>query len=441
MKRRREIVFVLSALAAVLAMLVVVALVAFFYDVPHPDDSDLRPIIKNVANEDNAIVELRKLSKTLKIAHEDFPELGLTDGSSVIKFYSVLNGNSEGDERMVRSIIAKNKQMVSLLFAAMEKPELQFDEGFVAINKTYRNDRAIKMLNGSMQYMQLRWKHMLHDGILMEVMDELFLIRKFALRYTAAPDGFMNSFLMGLAADAICLRTAMQNIGRFKDKLTCLEISRRLSKNEISKDNFITMMRGSYVYEESLMRLPEPGQYYLNPISRSNSRYFYKPNMTRARLCQLTRDVIKNVRNDIVPVFDQSTLDAYEKRDDLCYLIRPNSSGEAMAVLGVIESASEYIRVLNLQASTRQIACAFALRAYWLDHHALPETLDVLVPAYIDSVPEDPFIKKPMQYNASKALLYCAGPERLVDDGSFAFEEDAEPFGRRAFVILDWAKK
>ncbi|AWI09778.1 hypothetical protein CKA38_11420 [Ereboglobus luteus] len=434
--------FALSAFAAVLA---VAALVAVFYDAPCPDDSDLRPVIKTVADEDNAMVVMRELSKTLKIAHEDFPELELTDGSSVKKFYSVLysdlSGESEGDDRMVRLIIEKNNPAIALFFEAIKKPELQFGVASKEINDIFQDNHTILALINTMRLMQSRWKHKMQYGLSKEVMSELYLVRNFAQRYMAAPDGRMGTFLSGLSADAMCLAAAMQSLEQFSDKSICLEISHRLSREELNKDSFIKMMKGSYAFHEGCLRLREPGMYFFPPVSRSSWRYFYKLNMTRARLCQLTRDVIKDASNDISPVFDQATRETYENVDELRHIIRPNSSGAAIAVASVIDCETVYIRMLNMQAITRQIACAFALRAYWLDYHTLPKSLDVLVPAYMDSVPEDPFIKKPMQYDASKTLLYCAGPERLVDDGSFAFEEDAEPFGRRAFVILDWAKK
>jgi hypothetical protein len=67
----------------------------------------------------------------------------------------------------------------------------------------------------------------------------------------------------------------------------------------------------------------------------------------------------------------------------------------------------------------RLLATSFALRAYWLAHHAYPTSLTQLCPAYLSGVPGDLFDQdRPFKYrlSGSKYVLYSVGPDG-VDDG------------------------
>ncbi len=53
------------------------------------------------------------------------------------------------------------------------------------------------------------------------------------------------------------------------------------------------------------------------------------------------------------------------------------------------------------------------MRVYRLEHEVLPETLDVLVPDFIDQVPIDPFSaeKKPLNYSRKNREIWSVGAE------------------------------
>ena len=72
------------------------------------------------------------------------------------------------------------------------------------------------------------------------------------------------------------------------------------------------------------------------------------------------------------------------------------------------------------KARLLQAATAAAIARYQLEHGAPPEQLDVLVPAYIMSVPEDPFDLQPMRYRREEDsyLLYSIGPNGKDDGGT-----------------------
>ena len=70
-------------------------------------------------------------------------------------------------------------------------------------------------------------------------------------------------------------------------------------------------------------------------------------------------------------------------------------------------------------AATRVL---IALKAFKVQKGRLPETLDELVPEYLDAVPLDDFDGKPLRYNAEKKVIYSVGKD-LRDDGGMTKEE------------------
>jgi len=53
----------------------------------------------------------------------------------------------------------------------------------------------------------------------------------------------------------------------------------------------------------------------------------------------------------------------------------------------------------------------------------LPQTLDALVPEYLDAVPRDGFDGRPFRYDRARRILYSVGPN-LTDDGADALPQD-----------------
>jgi hypothetical protein len=88
-------------------------------------------------------------------------------------------------------------------------------------------------------------------------------------------------------------------------------------------------------------------------------------------------------------------------------------------------------------ALDRLLEVQFALRAYYLDHHAYPSELKILAPVYLPSVPLDPFSEnKPLKYKdeGQKYLLYSVGPD-AVDNGGAPI--DNNPYLSRGHLNIE----
>ena len=78
----------------------------------------------------------------------------------------------------------------------------------------------------------------------------------------------------------------------------------------------------------------------------------------------------------------------------------------------------------------RMLIIKLALRAYELDHGALPQSLSQLVPDYLPTVPIDPFSDKPFHCEltnmASGYTIRSFGPDRDDDNGQPFIRENGD---------------
>lgn len=90
-----------------------------------------------------------------------------------------------------------------------------------------------------------------------------------------------------------------------------------------------------------------------------------------------------------------------------------------VANIFVVDVERMAVSFFRAQAERRSTAVALAIRLYRLDHNdAFPPTLDALVPAYLPSIPVDPFDGKPLRYDPQRKRVWTVGDD-LQDDGGF----------------------
>lgn len=115
-----------------------------------------------------------------------------------------------------------------------------------------------------------------------------------------------------------------------------------------------------------------------------------------------------------------------QKRSPLHFLglfLRPNPIGRILYRL--LTPATQAILGKRCEVET-EVSCirvVAACLAYERDNGQLPDSLADLVPAYIDSVPRDPWNGKALQYLPDKAIVYAVGND-LIDSGGSTVVSD-----------------
>jgi hypothetical protein len=115
-----------------------------------------------------------------------------------------------------------------------------------------------------------------------------------------------------------------------------------------------------------------------------------------------------------------------------CELPIPKNTAEKLShimssilVPSLERSVTLHFRTLAMR---RMAAVALAIRLYELDRGHRPASLDLLVPDYLDAMPEDPFAADGRSFGyspeASPPVLYSVNSDGRDDGGEFAFKEE-----------------
>lgn len=97
-------------------------------------------------------------------------------------------------------------------------------------------------------------------------------------------------------------------------------------------------------------------------------------------------------------------------------------------------------KVIATESIRRLAGTAVALKRYQLKHGEWPETLEVMVPEFLTTVPTDPGDGQPLRYrrqSGNEFLLYTLG-DNGKDDGGEAVREDGTTVNPRFQVGNDW---
>ncbi len=107
-----------------------------------------------------------------------------------------------------------------------------------------------------------------------------------------------------------------------------------------------------------------------------------------------------------------------DRLSNIGLLLRPNPVGRILFVITVPSMESTLSHVCYTEMHASAVRVLVACHAYKRERGELPETLDQLVPAYLDAVPRDPYDGKPMRYSKSKAIIYAVGVDLVDSNGS-----------------------
>jgi hypothetical protein len=100
--------------------------------------------------------------------------------------------------------------------------------------------------------------------------------------------------------------------------------------------------------------------------------------------------------------------------------------------LFVIPDTAE-TRLAHVNCVNRLLEVQLALRAYYVNHGRYPTALNVLVPAYVPSVPADPYADSGLlryRLAAKRYVLYSVGPDGVDDGGKPIVNPKGDAYGR-----------
>ena len=384
-----------------------------------PKDDDLRLARVEISDEENAFGLLEQAAEKVYWPEEEPKEEQL---------YKILAGET-WDSQLVDELIEKNQESLRLLEIGLARIDLR-------IPPISGIDYEAGYLYGWTRLGQtcaLRATWLFKRGQEKEAFDQAMKLVRFGNMVEGCGGSLIHGWV-GVALKGI-------GLGRLRSivKETTLEADsvspyvRALAEYAVDEQALADCLRVEYMVAagiiDDLVSGKQKPEALFDDVSAEAARsllgkYHFQANRTKRMFAETYRPAIENLtRNygEMKPYEEVSYphgLSLY--KDMLC----GNSAGKmlyafVMPALGRTEitKCSESVFL----AATRLL---LALKCYKLEKGRLPESLEELVPAYIEKVPLDDFDGQPMRYSREKKIIYSVG-EDLKDSGG-----SEEPEGR-----------
>lgn len=185
-----------------------------------------------------------------------------------------------------------------------------------------------------------------------------------------------------------------------------------------SNERLAEAMKGFYTFERKLILGPEKGEAPLPPehVTAREGWMQFKPNATLRLFADSFRELADACKPAVFAKTSQLSHRLYQRVSGVQGIGNPNSSGEAYFASRILRYAQMPERMNLARAKHQIVMTLFSVRRSVAAEFQVPESLEELVPKYLDAVPKDPFTGAPIGYNAEKGLIYSVGLD-LKDDG------------------------
>lgn len=389
-----------------LLLTIVGLLYADIWDIEPPDVSDLEIKYVEVPPEDNAFTYLKQASESIKMSDEEYDKL-----------QDMLNSNKTNDQFCLK-FIEENEVVIKLLKTAAECEKFYLPKAKTSTD--FFETFGLKTLQ---LYSLLRVWTQFNGGDLPLKLSKVLVLGR---------QGTPISVMMG----HLCLKKSINDL---TGKLCLIDNSHLRRTYALFDDvDFITI-RDAYIdslknenrnFGKILDGLGTSGNKYISGaelLAQEENNlgglydfpYLFHYNRTKLLNAQIVRHHMTHLKKT---QFIESDFFLKMRKKHIKSYPSPNCVGNIVVLAygrcfdSVVKKYFETCFWLDSVKSS--IACEL----YRRKHGELPESLDVLVPDFLENVPNDPFDGKPLRYSKEKKIIYSVG-ENLVDSGGLGERE------------------
>lgn len=379
-------------------------------DAPPPDDADLRPARAEIPEDRNALASFNQAGEKVDVPFDAQEELE-----------DILDGRRY-DQAKVDDLLRRNAEALTLWRQGLARPALQaprIDDIAADMGYCYSWLEIARLVD-------LSALSLCRQGKDDEAFHEAMSIVRFG-RMVMGADGGLITFLIGKTVEEIGLVRLRRMIPQARlDKGQLALGVRELARPSPPGADLANALRVEYqVYAKSIDDLHSGNPLFGGGSAKSGGRrrrpvaaFALHVNRTKGMFAEVMRPCVENAAKPYAEMVWPER--PARVRKSVSWLLWTFVTGNGIGKMVFAAMALDYTGCLE-QKCTRNISVAatrllLALKGYKMDKGRLPETLDELVPAYIEAVPPDDFDGRPFRYSASKKVIYSVG-KNLTDDG------------------------
>ncbi len=159
-------------------------------------------------------------------------------------------------------------------------------------------------------------------------------------------------------------------------------------------------------------------------------RYFFHPNATLLMFADGYRGLIAHASSTYADMSRDEARHASQLTiASDSFLVQPNFMGRAINQVLFMSGDATTARRCLIETRLAAVQLIGSINRFERRTGNYPETLDALVPEYLEAVPRDPFDGQPFRYNPARGVVYSVG-KNLEDGGGQA--DDPDVFSAKA---------
>ena len=413
---------------AVMAILIAAYLI-LSRDAPPFDDSDLRPTRLDIPDEDNGYTYLNLKESDLYSPSDD---------AERSKYYDIKRWKA-WDEDIVGKANEHNKHAVECFEKAMTCKHFQAPEV-----KNWDSELPyLRSCHGLAPYLSILARYLQKQGKEKEAFELAMRIVEFG-DCVEKSNGIFVVYVTGTSIKKVGLDTFADLLRETQlDSQSLQPYIDKLSQYETTQESLVNAIKADYTMDANTIEGLAAGKldktWDFAGVSVPRPGYFFHPLATKKLLAKGYRAVIDYANAEFMLRGSSSGNKEYGDLIEECESasrISPNKIGRWLILQILPGPELMIIHKYRSLLATRFTQLLIALKCYKLDHRDLPDSLDQLVPEYIESVPLDPYDEKPLRYSKDKRILWSVGTD-LVDDGGYTQPEGVGPDTPGPVILID----
>lgn len=386
-------------------------------DCPPPDTSDL--VIEKLS--------LPDVENAYTYFNEATNSLFWPTNSSADNVADILRGNKRDDE-FVRNLIANNDDTVAMIKEGLDcricqGPEItKYDDPLPPLG-TWRHVAQIMALKA----MSAR-----HAGQYAQSMQLCTDLIKYGGMIQVHAESIVQ-YLVGIAFLELGFEQSRQFANTLGvDESLLIELSDQISQMGPFDRGLIRSFKAEYKMQSNLIDDFKEGRINYDKPSASNKEDFaqnikrhgwpsflFQPNKTKCLTANHFRVLINNASfpySKMKPVDPSNNELNMEGKNKLLVMMSGNVIGKILEGLLLPNLNGILEKKCKIECSAAATRLILTCKAYEIGMNELPDSLESLVPKYINSIPLDPYDGQPFKYSKLKAIVYSVGKD-LKDSG------------------------
>jgi len=419
-KKNRSWLWTVLGMAGVVVLFLGIAAPFYLQDESPPEDGDLRVRDPVVPAEQNGLVQMRNLPGGLV----DFVQFAGKEGVKEEEAQDIFAGVKTNDE-LVDKFLVQAQPAFEKLDEVLQLPHFAFNDDISPTTLLPEISIMIKYarilrISASRHQALGDYPSAVHDVELMRL-----LARRLSEGYkplvqvltACSVNGMARKTAQDLFDDpalpAASTSALTQEFGR--EISWPRSMQRSINVESLLLVNALDMVKQGRTTPMALAGSKSPAVPFINLSFRENETK------------QAAIDFYRDLRQSLGRPYSASKTTAFTgvqsyvgNTSSVQYWLRPNLAGRS--ILGILTPSFDRLAdmMYTQTAADRLLLIEGAVRQYFDAHHALPATLNDLVPDFLPAIPHDPFNDKPLLYDATRGVIYSVGTS-LKDMGGSSY--------------------